>query len=48
MDITTLPFPFNYMHQIMKPGQITSILSALANNAIADIFCRVPIYAVDG
>jgi len=26
-DITTLPFPFNYMHRIMKPGRITTIIS---------------------
>jgi len=33
-DISTLPFPFNYMHEIMKPGWITCILSALANNQL--------------
>jgi len=31
-DISTLPFPFSYMRQIMKPGRITCILSASANN----------------
>jgi len=33
-DISALPFPFNYMRQIMKSGRITSILSASANNAL--------------
>jgi len=33
-DISALPFPFNYMRQIMKRGRITSILSASANNAL--------------
>ncbi len=31
-DISALPFPFNYMRQIMKRGRIISILSASANN----------------
>ncbi len=33
-DISALPFPFNYMRQIMKPGRITCILSATANNEL--------------
>jgi len=33
-DITNLPFPFNYMFAIMKPGRITTIISASTNNEL--------------
>lgn len=34
-DLGVLPFPFNVIKRIMKPGRITSIVSASANNKIS-------------
>ena len=34
-DVGVLPFPFYYMKRVMKPGRISSIISASVNNEIA-------------
>ena len=34
-DATGLVFPFNYIHGVMKPSRITSVISASANNEMA-------------
>ena len=34
-DATGLVFPFNYIHRVMKPSRITSVISASANNEMA-------------